>query len=130
MIRTALLALAGLSLMSCSNYRDQLDRADTHYRAAHYESALTNLEDLDDDLARFDADERTRYEYVRGMTHARLSQRSDARHWLAIAREDSERAPNALSTEMRDLMTRTLTDLDTPRAEAQHEAAAAETSRR
>lgn len=123
-MRAAVLALGALSLMCCSNYRDQLDRADTHYRAAHYEAALSNLEDLDEDLGRFDADERIRYEYVRGMTHARLSQRADARHWLAVAREDVERAPNALSTEMKDLMTRTLTDLDAPRSEAQREAAA------
>ncbi len=126
---TALLSAAvfGLAfgLLGCSTYRDQLDRADEHYRSAHYEWSLANLSDLEDDLDRLDPSERVRYEYVRGMTHARLGQRSDARHWLAIAREHGENEGASSMTEaMRSLMTRTLQELD-GQAERDREAARA-----
>lgn len=99
--------------MGCQNYRDQLERADTHYRAARYEAALANLEDLEPDWSRLDRVERVRYEYVRGMTHARLNQRADARHWLAMAREEARTAgPAALTDEMRQLLQRTLAEVD------------------
>lgn len=105
---TVIIVLGG-----CSSYRDQLDRADEHYRSAHYEWSLANLVDLEDDLDRLEPAERLRYEYVRGMTHARLAQRGDARHWLAIAREHSEGEGSAAMTDsMRSLMTRTLQELD------------------
>jgi hypothetical protein len=96
----------------CQNYRDQLDRADGHYRAARYEAALTNLEDLEGDLGHLDADEQVRYRYVRGMTAERLGQRDEARHWLALAREDVEQRPGALDEETRGLLQRTLLPYD------------------
>ncbi|MDB4931696.1 MAG: hypothetical protein JWM10_4180 [Myxococcaceae bacterium] len=96
----------------CQNYRDQLDRADGHYRAARYEAALTNLEDLEGDFGHLDANEQVRYRYVRGMTAERLGQRDEARHWLALAREDVEQRPTALDEETRGLLQRTLLPYD------------------
>lgn len=107
------LMLLGLALAAgCTNYRDQLDRADAHYHAARYEHALGNLEDLYPDLAHLDRDERVRYLYLRGMTSARLNQREPARHWLALAREAAQDTPSALGPETRALLDRTLTELD------------------
>ncbi|MBL8604067.1 MAG: hypothetical protein JNK72_19220 [Myxococcales bacterium] len=114
MRRVSLLGLAlCFASVACTNYRDQLERADGHYRQARYEAALSNLEDLEGDLGHFDRDERIRYEYVRGMTHARLNQRADARHWLAIVRERTDGDSRALSEEARSLLERTLTEVDT-----------------
>lgn len=108
--------LIGMGLLACvgacQNYRDQLDRADAHYRAARYEAALTNLEDLESDFGHLDANEQVRYRYVRGMTSERLGQREEARHWLILAREDVEQRPAALDEETRAILQRTLTPYD------------------
>lgn len=90
MPRPRVLALVLFALVgACTSHQDQLERAELHYRAARYEHALTNLEDLEVDLGRLDDAERVRYHFVRGMTHARLQQREHARHWLALTREIS-----------------------------------------
>jgi hypothetical protein len=110
------LIVAGLlsvwSVAGCQNYRDQLERADAHYRAARYEAALSNLEDLESDFGHLDATEQVRYRYIRGMTSERLGQHDDARHWLALAREDVEQRPSALDEETRALLQRTLLPYD------------------
>ena len=106
-----MLALLAL-LPACANYRDQLDRADAHYRAARYEAALTNLEDLEADFGRLEPYEQVRYRYLRGMTSERLGQHDEARHWLAVAREAVEQRPQALDEETRALLQRTLTPYD------------------
>ena len=122
-LRAAALASA-LLLGACSNYQDQLERAEIHYRAARYEHALTNLEDLEPDLGRLDADERIRYHFVRGMTHARLQQRAHARHWLALTREISANT-SALSAEAQASMRRVLAETEPPATPAPTPAAPA-----
>ncbi len=110
---SAFIAIGLLAWVSgCQNYRDQLDRADAHYRAARYEAALTNLEDLESDFGHLDANEQVRYRYVRGMTSERLGQREEARHWLILAREDVEQRPSALDEETRAILQRTLLPYD------------------
>ena len=110
---SAFIAIGLLAWVSgCQNYRDQLDRADAHYRAARYEAALTNLEDLESDFGHLDANEQVRYRYVRGMTSERLGQREEARHWLLLAREDVEQRPSALDEETRAILQRTLLPYD------------------
>jgi len=103
--------LAG-ALSACSNYADQLARSEQHYGNARYEAALVNLEDLEINIAALSKSERVRYDLVRGMTHLRLSQRPDARHWLAIAREDAREVPSALTDQQRATIERTLVELD------------------
>ncbi len=107
------------ALSSCANYQDQLERAELHYRAARYEYALTNLEDLEPDLGRLDDRERIRYHFVRGMTHARLQQRHHARHWLALTREISAGTTvlgNDAVASMRRVLTETESAPTTPGA--------------
>lgn len=125
-LRAALVAT--LLALGCSNYQDQLERSEIHYRAARYEAALANLEDLEPDLARLDAAERIRYHFVRGMTHARLQQRTDARHWLALTREMSANS-SVLSAEAQASMRRVIAETE-PAAPASPAATAAPAARR
>lgn len=122
-------ALVGLLSLSagCWNYRNQLDRAEEHYRAGRYEAAVTNLDDLEDNLDVFNRDERARYGALRGMSHSHLGHRAHARHWLAVTREMLE-AGAVIPESDRTEALRTLTELDwvTPVREGNnaHEAAA------
>lgn len=112
MPRTRALTFIALALLgACTSHQDQLERAELHYRAARYEYALTNLEDLEPELGRLDASERVRYHFVRGMTHARLQQREHARHWLALTREISE-GGSTLSSDAQASMRRILADTE------------------
>jgi hypothetical protein len=108
----AAFALVVGALAGCQNYQDQLHRAEQHYGNARYEAALVNLEDLEIHVASLSKSERVRYDLVRGMTHLRLNQPQDARHWLAIAREDARNAPDALTEANRTTIERTLVELD------------------
>lgn len=105
------LALA-LVASGCTNYTDQLQRAEQHYGNARYEASLANLEDLEPSIGTLSQSERVRYDLVRGMTHLRLEQRLHARHWLAMAREDARAAPAALTDQQRITIERTLNELD------------------
>jgi hypothetical protein len=107
-----MLACLAVAVTGCANYADQLARAEQHYGNARYEAALVNLEDLEIHLGGLSKTERVRYDLVRGMTHLRLAQRQDARHWLAIAREDAREVPSALTDQQRSTIERTLVELD------------------
>jgi hypothetical protein len=108
LVATAL--LLSLSL-GCWNYRSQLDRAEEHYRAGRYGAAVTNLADLEHALGDLGRDDRARYSYVRGLSHAHLGQRADARHWLAMTREMVEAGASLPETDRTD-MQRALTEAD------------------
>lgn len=117
-LSTTMRALVSLGMLlglvcsvGCTNYKDQLDRADAHYHAARYEYALGNLEDLYPDYSHLDRTERVRYLYLRGMASARLNQPQAARHWLALAFEAVQDTPTALGPETRALLNRTLDGL-------------------
>lgn len=101
-----------LASAGCTNYADQLARAEHHYQNARYEAALANLEDLEIYTPALSPVEQVRYAYVRGMAHLRLDQHADARHWLALARERARSAPGVLTDEMRTSMDRTIAELD------------------
>lgn len=106
--------LAGLLLMlssGCWNYRSQLERADEHYRSGRYPEAVTNLNDLEPSLGQLEPDEQARFGYVLGMSHARLGQRADARHWLATTREMLERGAS-LPEDRRTELQRVFTQVD------------------
>lgn len=107
-----LAAFLASALGACANYADQLARSEQHYGNARYEAALVNLEDLEINIGALSKTERVRYDLVRGMTHLRLAQRSDARHWLAITREDAREVPSALTDQQRATIERTLVELD------------------
>jgi hypothetical protein len=108
----AAVTAVALALSACSNYEDQLARAEHHYQNARYEAALANLEDLEFHVPGMSRSERVRYDVVRGMTHLRLDQRSDARYWLALAREEATHEPGALTQSARTTVEHTINELD------------------
>ena len=77
----AIVGLCAATAAGCSNYRDDLDRAASHYNRNQYENALALLQPLELDLDSLSEQERAQYAYYRGMSHFRLNQRRDARHW-------------------------------------------------
>lgn len=89
MSRSLLLGAVLLGLFGCATYRDDFDRARAHYDANEYDRALVLLEVLERDIDSLSEPERAQYAYFRGMSHLRLQQPKDARHWLAnaVARE-------------------------------------------
>lgn len=109
--RLAAAALLLATTFGCWNYRSQLDRAEEHYRAGRYSAAVTNLADLEHALDSLDRGDRARYGYVRGLSHAHLGQRADARHWLAVTREMVEAGAPLPETDRADLQ-RALTEAD------------------
>jgi len=122
-----LLCLA-LSFFGCANYTDQLNRAEFHFQHARYEAALVNLEDLELHLGGLSTADRVRYANVRGMAHLRLDQRSDARHWLSVAREDLKLEPTAMSAANRATLEQTINGLDNPSGTAPASAASSSAS--
>lgn len=110
---TAVFLLLG-SALGCAAVRDDMQRAEVSYEAARYEDTLVWLRDLEDDAPAMDVEMRARYFYLRGMTEYRLGRRSDALHYLAIAREVAGDQGSGLRPEWRQIMDTTLAEL-TPR---------------
>lgn len=98
----------------CAAIREDMQRAEASYEAARYEDTLVWLRDLEDDAPSMDLTLRARYFYLRGMTEYRLGNRSDALHYLAVAREVASEEGADLRPEWRQIMERTLQEL-TPR---------------
>jgi hypothetical protein len=96
---TALAGLCAAALVACSTYRDDLDRAVAHYNENQYEAALSLFEVLEIDLDSLSQKERAEYAYNRGMTHFRVNQRLDARHWLGIAAASEKQQKGSLTDE-------------------------------
>ena len=84
-------------LSSCATYRDDLDRAMVHYHSNEYDKALALLEVLEDDIDSLSPSERAHYSYYRGLSHYRLDQRHDARHWLGVAAARNKARAGSLS---------------------------------
>lgn len=114
MVRAGLVATLVFALFGCATYRDDFVRARGHYDANEYDKALLLLEVLERDIDSLSAAERAQYAYVRGMSHFRLEQKRDARHWLgnAAAREFS--AQGSLSTDAKARVDELLKKLNGP----------------
>jgi len=106
------LSFAGLTLSSCQNYKDQLQRGQGYYEQNQYETALAvwrNLEHNQDSLSK---PEVVRYTYFRGMTDFRLGFREDARYWLGLAKAGDSASQPALLEDERTRLDETLKDLN------------------
>ena len=125
---TAALALA-LSLASagCATYRQDLDRAKTHYEANEYEKALALFRVLEPDMDSFSDGEKAQYAYLRGMTDYRLAGlanpgsgmsnpkqdfRSNARHWLGVSSAIEKQSQGGLYSEEKQRLGEAMTDLN------------------
>jgi hypothetical protein len=87
-------------------------RAEDAYDQARYETARIWLVDLERRAPGMSRPMRARYFYLRGMTEYRLGHRLDALHYLAVARELAGDDSAVLRDEQRDLLARTLAELE------------------
>ena len=106
--RLAILAL----VLACAGTSDAIARGQRYYEDNQYERALAIWRDLERRDVSFEPSDRVRYAYLRGMTDYRLGYRDDARHWLAIAKANRERAPGSLVSSWNERLDAALADLD------------------
>jgi hypothetical protein len=99
-------------VLACAGTSDAMARGQRYYEDNQYERALAIWRDLERRDVTFAPDERVRYAYLRGMTDYRLGYREDARHWLAIAKANRERAPGSLVSSWNERLDAALADLD------------------
>jgi len=98
--------------LACGGQSAALLRGQGYYEENQYERALAvwrSLEGSESSLGRVDF---ARYAYLRGMTDYRLGFRSDARHWLALAKVTDQQYPGALDPEWTSRLDGALADLD------------------
>ncbi|MFT3775791.1 MAG: hypothetical protein QM820_61370 [Minicystis sp.] len=122
-----LLFAIGGAAMGCATYRSDLERARAHYDHNEYEAALALFRVLEPDVDSFSTGEHAQYAYSRGMTDYRLaalanpgtavadpkaSFRSNARHWLAVARAIEKETPGGLTPDEKQRLDDALTDLN------------------
>ena len=115
MLRKLLSMAAVVALVGCATYRDDLDRSMVHYHANEYDRALALLEVVEPDLDSLSPSQRAQYAYYRGMSHFRLEQRRDARHWLGRSAAREKAHEGALSSEELKRVNDTLGDLNKDR---------------
>lgn len=111
------IVLAGLvafaiAASGCNTYRDQLVRAQHTFENNEHERTLTLLKELERDVTKLSTPEQAEYAYLRGMTDYRVGFRSDARHWLSIAKTYEDTSPGMLPTDFKARMTAALDELN------------------
>jgi hypothetical protein len=119
--------LFALAAAGCATYRQDLDRARGHFDHNEYEAALALFRVLEPDVDSFSTSEHAQYAYSRGMTDYRLaaatsggqsvadpkgSFRSNARHWLAVARAIEKETPGGLTPDEQKGLEEALVDLN------------------
>lgn len=107
-----------LALTACAHVDHRIENAAVCFDDARYDDALVWLADLDDDVGRMAKDDETYFFYLRGMTAYRLDRRTDALHYLALAKAMID--THSLTPEGVDmaLLTRTLEELTPTTASA------------
>lgn len=103
-------ALILIALGACTAQHDQLARAQSAFDASAFPRAEVSLRDLESSRAQMSADDRARYDFLRGMTELQLGDRVAARHWLGIAKANDAAA---LPAEWRARIDASLKELDT-----------------
>ena len=108
----ALSSLSLIALGSCATYRDELVRAQSAFENNQHERTIALLRDLEPDVTHLSQGEQAQYAYLRGMTDYRMGYKTDARHWLAIARAFDEQSPGILPADWKQRTGDTLAELD------------------
>ena len=109
-----LLLLALSSVLGCTSVADDLRRAEHAFTDARYEEAALWLTDMSAGVARMQPSERARYYYLVGMSAHRTGQRVQARHALALCREELSAVPDALPESWRRRLVLALSELGSP----------------
>ena len=109
----ALVALVSFAtLVGCSTYRDELVRSQQSFEQNQHERTLGLLRALEPDVFKLATPEQAQYAYLRGMTDYRIGYRSDARHWLSIAKAYDDASPGMLPTDWKARMTEALDEMN------------------
>jgi hypothetical protein len=107
-----LCAMVALAAASCSGASGSLTRGQRAFEQGEHERALAIFRDLEADVGRLSPTERTRYAYLRGMTDYRLGDKTDARHWLALAQALERESHGALEPDWAARMNESLGELN------------------
>jgi len=118
MFRTLLLVVLCSAIAGCAALADDLRRVEAAYSGARYEDAMVWLVTLERSAPQMDEDQRARFFFMRGMTAYRLGDERVARHYLALAREIAGPDARALRSEWRQVLTRTMDEVETPETES------------
>jgi len=81
---------------ACTSLGDDVRRAEQAFSEARYEDVEAWLSDLEPSLGKMSTPLRARYYYLAGMSAYRIGQRPQARHALALCREELATSPEAL----------------------------------
>ncbi len=108
-------------MLGCAALRDDMRRAETAFDEARYEQVDVWLTDLEPHVAEMDKPTRARFYFLRGTTAHRLGQAREARHYLALSREEATKDGLGLRTEWRITLDKLLAELegDAPAPEAE-----------
>jgi hypothetical protein len=109
----ALLALVFALCPACSTYHDELARSQHAFEQNQHERALAILRGLEPDTSHLTPTERAHYAYLRGMTDYRVGDKTDAHHWLAVAKALDPESPGLLTSEWKGRLDEALTELNT-----------------
>jgi hypothetical protein len=116
-----------LASAGCATYRQDLERAKTHYEANEYEKALALFRVLEPDMDSLSEAEKAQFAYFRGMTDYRLASlanpgsgmtnpkqdfRSNARHWLGVASAIEKQSQGGLSGDEKQRLADAMIDLN------------------
>lgn len=110
--RALVLVVALAAAAGCSTYREDLNRGQRLYEENQYEHALAIWRSLEPDTDSLNFNDQARYSYLRGMTDYRLGFRSDARHWLALAKATEQEHPGGLAPEWQERLAKSLDELN------------------
>ena len=114
MPRVLSLCLALVGTYGCTSTAGDLQRAERAFTQARYEEAELWLEDLTASVPRMRPAERARYFYFVGMSAHRTGDPGQARHALALCREQLESVPEALPERWRRNLVLALSELGSP----------------
>jgi hypothetical protein len=113
-MRRLLLVSLSLVMLACVALRDDMRRAEATFDEARYEDTETWLTHLEPQLPEMDRGTRARFYYLRGITAYRLGDATRAKHYLALARVESEPSGVGLREGWRSTLRSTLRTLGAP----------------
>lgn len=96
------LLLPLLVLAGCATFGESLGRGAMHYDAERWNEALAVWTELEADVPDQSRPQQGEYYTYLALTHLQLGHRSDARHYLAIARQFWGVLPEALHRRIQD----------------------------
>jgi hypothetical protein len=112
----SLLLVLGLG-SSCTSLGDDLRRAEQAFSEARYEDVEEWLGDLEPSVGKMSTPLRARYYYLAGMSAFRIGQRAQARHALALCREELAMSAEKLPEAWTHNLESALVELDPPAAQ-------------